>query len=206
MILHNVLQGSPEWKACRVGIPTASEFKRLVTSTGKPSESLALYAGELAAELFAGKSLDQFDGNTWMDRGKEMEAEAVRLYEFTNDVEAQRVGFITNDAGTAGCSPDALIGDDGGLEIKCLKSERHVEAVHYYKKHAKTPSAYVLQVQGSLMITGRAFWDLMFHHPDMPPLVIRNTPDPAIHAALAQGIAAVIAARDEQLRSLRGEA
>ncbi len=206
MIIHDVLQGSPEWKAARLGIPTASEFKRLVTSTGKPSESLALYAGELAAELFAGKSLEQFDGNTWMDRGKEMEAEAVSLYEFTNDITVQRVGFITNDAGTAGCSPDALVGEDGGLEAKCCKAERHVEVVHYHKKHGRAPSQYVLQVQGSLFITGRKWWDLIFYSPELPPLIIRNTPDMAIHAALAAGIATVIASRDDQLASLRGAA
>ena len=206
MIVHDVLQGSPEWLALRIGIPTASEFKRLVTSTGKPSESLALYAGELAAEMFAGKQLEQFNGNVWMDRGKDMEAEAVNLYAFTTDADVQRVGFITNDAVTAGCSPDALVNQDGGLEIKCLKAERHVEATHYHKKHGRAPSQYILQVQGSLLITGRAWWDLCFYSPELPPLIIRHTPDPALHAALAAGIAAVIAERDAQLASLRGAA
>lgn len=203
MIIHDVIQGTPEWVQCRLGIPTASSFSRLVTSTYKPSSSLTGYAGELAAEMFAGMPLEGFDGNVWMNRGKEMEAEACDLYAFTTDANVQKVGFVTLDDGSAGCSPDALVNDDGGLEIKCLKAERHIAAVHYHQKHGRCPTDYVQQVQGSLLITGRAWWDLCFYHPDMPPLVIRHTPDPAMFAALTAGIAAVCRERDDQLASLR---
>lgn len=198
-----VAQGSPDWYLARLGIPTASEFSRLVTSKGAPSSSLEGYARELAAELFAGKTLDAFDGNVWMNRGKDMEIDAKDFYAFAHDATLTPVGFVTTDDGLAGCSPDALVGDDGLLEVKCLKAERHVEAVHYHGKHGKAPSGYVQQTQGQLLITGRKWVDLMFYSPELPPLVIRQTPDPEMHAALRAGIAAVIAERDSQLASLR---
>ena len=210
MKVIDCLQGSPEWKAARVGIPTASEFARLVTNTIKDGEyklstSLPGYAAELAAELFAGKSLKDFDGNTWMDRGKEKEAEAVALYEFTTDATVTRVGFITTDDGLCGCSPDALVGDDGGLEVKCNKAETHVEIVGYHKKHGHAPVKYTQQVQVCLWITGRKHWDQLFYHPDLPPLTVRQVPDPLQHAAFAKAVAAVIAERDQQLATLRSQ-
>lgn len=202
-------QGTPEWKAARVGIPTASEFSKLVTNTKdaegnyKPSSSLQGYAANLAAELFAGKTLDHFDGNTWMDRGKDGEQEAAELYAFTTDRNVQAVGFITNDDGACGCSPDRLVDDDGGLEIKMLKAENHVAMVSYFEKHKRAEPKYTQQVQGALWITGRAWWEQLFWHPDLPPLVIRQTPDLAMFRALDIGVKAVIAERDLQLASLR---
>lgn len=203
MIIHDIPQGSAEWKLLRLGIPTASEFSRLITSKNAPSASLPLYAGELAAELYAGKSLSEFDGNTWMERGKDMEQEAADLYAFTTDRNVQTCGFITMDDGLCGCSPDRLVDDDGLLEIKCQKAERHLESLHYYAKHNKCPPGKVQQTQGQMWVTGRKWSDLMFYHPDLPPLIIRQTPDLAMHAALAEGVKAVIAERDAQLSTLR---
>lgn len=202
MILHDHIQGSESWFAARVGKPTASNFSRLVNSKGERSKSLQGYARELASELYAGKTLNEFHGNAWMERGRELEAEAIALYEFTNDVAVTRVGFCTDDTNRYGCSPDGLVGEDGGLEIKCLKAERHMEAVAYHAKHACAPSGYVQQVQGGLFITGRKWWDLQFYNPELPPLVIRFTPDLAMHAAIAAGIEDCIRERDIVLSAL----
>lgn len=202
-IIHTCEQGTEAWATLRVGVATASNFSRLVTGTGAASKSLAGYARELAAELFAGKSLDAFDGNVWMDRGKEKEAEAIELYEFTNELIVDRVGFITNDENTAGCSPDGLISDNGGLEIKCLKAESHIEVVTYHKKHGKCPPKYLPQVQGSLLITARAWWDQCFYHPDLPPLIVRNLPDLEWHGKLQAAINEAITERDKILAMMR---
>lgn len=208
MITHDCLQGSDAWAQLRAGIPTASEFSRLVTNTLKDGEyklstSLPGYAAELAAEVFAGKPLTSFDGNFWADRGREKEAEAVDLYAFTHDAIITRVGFVTTDDGLCGCSPDALIGDLGGLEVKVPKAETMVEIISYHQKHNAAPAKYTQQPQACMWITGRFFWDQMFYHPDLPPLVVRQTPDPLQHAAFAKAVAAVIAERDSQLDSLR---
>lgn len=203
MNARDVVQGTPEWFAVRYGMPTASQFSRIVTSTGKPSTSLQGYAAELAAELFAGKKLDEFHGNAWMDRGRDMEAEAFEMYAFITDAPVQKATFYELPDRSAGCSPDGLVGDDGLIEIKCLKAERHVAAVQYHAKHGKCPTDYVQQTQGQLWICERKWCDLMFFHPDLPPLVIRQTPDAAMQAALAAGVAEVIRERDAALASMR---
>ena len=208
MILITCTQGSPEWKLVRVGIPTASEFSRLVTNTIKDgtytlSSSLPGYARELAAELFAGKTLDAFDGNTWMERGKDLEREAADYFAFTQDAELQEVGFITNDAGTCGCSPDRLVDGVSGLEIKCLKAESHVELLGYHEKHGCAPPKYTQQVQGALLITGFKSWRQLFYHPDLPPLVITQVPDMVMHASLDKAVTQVLKERDEHLAILR---
>ncbi len=195
MKIIDCIQGSEAWYLARLGVPSASNFKRIVTNTldangtYKMSGSLNGYAAELAAEVFAGKTLDQFDGNFFMNRGKENEAEARALYAFTNDVEVQEVGFVTTDDGLAGCSPDGLMADGGGLEIKMQKAENHLKTVEYFKKHGTAEPKYTQQVQGGLWVTGLAYWAQLFYHPDLPPLVIRQKPDAA--------------ERDAQLASLR---
>lgn len=203
MILHDVEQGSEPWRALRIGKPCASEFSRIVTSTGEVSKSLPGYALTLAGELFAGKALDAWEGNAWTERGKELEAEALQLYEFSHGVTVQRVGCLTDDAETMLCSPDALVDDDGMAEVKCLKAENHIKAVLYWQKHRKSPSDYIQQTQGQLLISGRRWCDLIFHHPDLPPLVIRQTPIPEVQAALTVQIPVLIKERDTVLAALR---
>lgn len=201
-MIHDVEQGSPEWRALRVGRPCASEFSKVVTSNGQPSKSAAGYAITLAAELFAGKSIDAWEGNQWTERGKELEAEAIMFYEFVRDLTVNRVGFVT-DADQYGCSPDGFIGDDGLLEIKSLKAENHVRAILHFQKYGYCSSDYVMQPQGQLMITGRKWVDLLFYHPDLPPLIIRLEAVPDLHAALRAELPKVIAERDRVLEALR---
>lgn len=203
MIVHNIEQRSPEWYELRKGIPTASEFSQLVTPTGRPSKSAITYARFLAAEMFIGRPLDMWTGNAWTDRGREMEGQALSLYEFTHDVETHKVGFITNDDQTAGCSPDALLGDDGMLEIKCLKAEHHIGAIMHQKEHGACPPDYVPQTQGQLLLCERKWCDLVFYHPELPILSIRQTARPEIAAVLAAQIPAVIKERDAVLATLR---
>ncbi len=57
MQAHICEQRSAEWYALRVGIPTASDFSKLITSDGTPSKTLPTYAMTLAAEKFAGKAV-----------------------------------------------------------------------------------------------------------------------------------------------------
>jgi hypothetical protein len=202
MIVHNVEQGTDEWFALRCGIPTGSEFKKLVTSKGEPSKTLSTYAITLANEKYAGKPVDAWEGNGWTERGKELEDEAISLYEFVNDVTVERVGFITLDDGTAGCSPDGMVGDDGMLEVKCLKSETHTKTIMYYQKHGKCPTDYVQQTQGQIMIAEREWCDLIFYHPILPQLTIRRHKDSALQSAIMLGIKDVLAERDTVLAAL----
>ena len=204
MIIHNDLeQGSADWHQVRLGIPTGSKFKELITSTGAPSKSLSGYAASLAGDLYAGKSLDSFEGNQWTDRGTELESEARALYQFDSGNDVVEVGFITPDSGLFGVSPDGLISDDGLVEFKCLKTSNHIAALIYYKKHGKSPTTYIQQVQGQMMVCERQWCDLVFYHPDLPMLVIRNVPDEKIYRALKMQLAEVIKQRDEILKTIQ---
>jgi hypothetical protein len=202
MRLHDVEQRSPAWYALRLGKPTTSEFGSLVTPTGRPSKSIGPYAARLAAELFVGHQIG-WDGSGWTERGRELEDHAVRLYEFARDCAAEKVGFVTDDDDQAGCSPDAFIGADGMMEVKCLKAENHVAAIMHYRETGKCQPDYVPQTQGQLMLTGRAWCDLTFYHPELPLLIVRQTAIPEIAAVLAEQIPAVIAERDRVLATLR---
>ena len=110
-------QGTPEWHAARLGIPTASEFKTLlgIKKDAREKVTRRTYLLKLAGEIITGEPTESYS-NDHMDRGKFMEAEARDLYSFSCDADPQQVGFIRN--GQKGCSPDSLIGDKGMLEIK----------------------------------------------------------------------------------------
>lgn len=202
MKIHDIEQRSPEWYALRAGLPTASEFSKIVTSKGEESKSLGGYARTLAAEKYAGKPVDEFSATAYMERGREMEAQAIAFYEFMKDQTVTPVGFVTDDSRTEGCSPDGMVGDAGLVEIKCLKASNHVETVQYFEKHGRCPTDYVQQTQGQLMICGRAWCDLIFYHPDLPLLVTRQEPDAAFQSALRKGLMQIRAERDRAFAAL----
>jgi len=47
-------QGSEAWLQCRLGVPTASCFGKILTATGKPSSSARAYRRTLVAERVTG--------------------------------------------------------------------------------------------------------------------------------------------------------
>lgn len=169
MQIHNVDQNSDEWLSLRLGIPTASEFGKILTATGKPSTQKTDYMNKLLAEWMTGKPVDSWGGNEHTERGHELEDDARSDYEFMHDVQVTRVGFVTRDDGLVGCSPDGLVGDDGGHEIKCPSGGVHVS----YLLKEEVPTKYIPQVQGSIMVCERDWWDFTSYHPDMESLHVR---------------------------------
>ena len=98
----------------RIGIPTASNFDKIVTMKGEPSKQKQKYLYKLAGEHITGVPEDTYQ-NAVMSRGTEMETEARNLYEVIKDEAVQEIGFCVN--GEVGCSPDGLVGEGGLLEI-----------------------------------------------------------------------------------------
>ncbi len=188
MKIHTVTQGSSAWLALRMGKPTASSFDKILTPTGKVSASQDGYLQSLIAELIMGHPADGFVSSA-MERGKEMEAEAVSFYEFQNDVQTVPVGFITNDEETIGVSPDRLSGDDGLLEIKCPSPQQHVEYLLWNNVH----KAYYPQLQGQLWIAERKWVDICSYHPEMPPAIVRVQRDEEFIAKLSGEVGKFVA-------------
>lgn len=202
MIIHNVEQNSDEWLLLRAGKPTASEFSRLITSTGEPSKSMPAYAEELGGELYSGRQFESWKGNEYTQNGHDTEDEGVSAYELLTGAETEKVGFITDDMAQYGCSPDRLVGDDGLLEMKCLP-KKHIGVLRYWAKNKRMPPDYVQQVQGQLFITGRSWCDLCFYRPELPTLIIRVEPDEKVITGLQSQISACIAERNLVYRFLQ---
>lgn len=184
MIVHEAEQGSPEWFKARAGIPTASCFDKIITGkTLKLSSSAKQYAAFLLAERLLERPLDKFEVKPyWMGRGQELEAEAASTYEFIMGVKTEKAGFITLDDGSAGCSVDRFVGDDGILEIKCPAPWTHAENLM-----DDTPDPdYHQQRQGQLWITGRKWVDFMSFHPELPPAIHRVERDEEFIAKLSE--------------------
>ena len=185
MIIHDVRQGEEVWHRLRLGIPTASKFDQILTpKTLKPAASAEKYMYQLLAEWIIGQPCD-LQSNRFMERGTELEPEARKLYAFQQGVKVQEVGFITTDDGLIGCSPDGLIGDDGGLEIKCPMAPTHVK---YLLNPKQLYEDYKLQVQGALYVTERDWWDIKSYVPGMPSVIHEVKRDPAIIEPLSENL------------------
>jgi len=175
MIESNHVQGSPEWERDRLGVVTASAITRIVTpKTLKLSSQSAGYRAELLSEWALGYVEEGFSGNYWTERGHRYEDEARQAITAITGHPCRSTGFCWQDAAkVAGCSPDALIGDDGGAEIKCPMGRNHLS----YLLAGGVPDEYRLQVQFSLWITGRDWWVFESYHPDLPPHIVTVEPD-----------------------------
>ena len=176
-------QGSQEWLAARLGVPSASQFSKIVTGKGGKSTQLEAYINQLVAEELTGETTLVYV-NEHMKRGTELEPDARELYEALTGQSVEEVGFCLHDTVNAGCSPDGLVGEEGGLEIKCAAPATHVEWV----KAGALPAKHLQQIMGCLWITGRKWWDFMSYHPTMKPLIVRVERDEEYIAVLAEHV------------------
>jgi hypothetical protein len=183
MRASDCIQGSEDWLESRLGRPTASNFGKLITPTGKPSTSAQGYIDELIAQRITGE-IPEFFKSEAMQRGNDLEPAAKALYEFTHDVEVLEVGLCLHDQYECGASPDGLVGLDGGLEIKCPLPHTHVS----YLRGGCIPAKYIPQVQGCLWITEREWWDFMSYHPSMEDLIVRVHRDEAYIKKMADAV------------------
>lgn len=156
-------QGSPEWLLEKCGYASASSFSDILAKGEGKSRST--YLRRIVVERLTGKPTETYS-NQHMARGKEQEVFARAGYEMRNGVMVHEVGFIKHDDPTflAGCSPDGLVGENGGTEIKSV-----IPTVQYETILAGGyPSAHKAQIQGNLWILKREWWDFVSYSPDMP--------------------------------------
>ena len=163
-------QGTPEWLAARMGIPTASQFSTVMASGrgGKESETRRKYMYDLVGEIITGEPTPNFS-NSYTERGHVQEPDARNWYAFVEDVEPRQVGFIRNDRLNAGCSPDALIGETGMLEIKTRLARLQLELLF----DGKLPSEHKAQCQGNLWVAEREWIDFVSYCPKIQPFKTR---------------------------------
>lgn len=187
MKIYECEQGSDEWNDLHMGRPSASQFHRILTpAKAQLAEGRWTYAYELVVERLLKETKHSTTGLYWPERGKLLEMDAVRHYEFVHSCRTTKVGFITPDHGLWGCSPDRIMVDEiGTLELKCPAPDTHIE---YFDRGPG--NNYRCQVQGTMMITGFPWADFMSYHPQLPDALYRFERDDAfidkLHAALSQ--------------------
>ena len=155
MIYYDIPQNTDEWLRLRMGRFTASTFKDIMGKDTAAGYTNAIY--KVAFERISNELPENFT-NEWMERGKELEPQARLWYEL-NHTDTSNGGFFCDD--WTGASPDALVGEDGLLEIKCPKYSTHIQ----YLLDGALPSTYKWQVQGQLYVTDRKWCDFMSYHP-----------------------------------------
>ena len=186
MIKHLFEQYSEAWYQIRLGRVTATHFKDLMSA--KDTLGYQSLIANIAAEIITEEIENQETyTNAAMEHGTETEPIARQLYEEIYNVKIEQVGFVTPDEDNEfyswiGVSPDGLIGDDGGLEIKCPLRKTHLS----YIEANKMPTTYLHQVQSTLFVTGRKWWDFMSYCDNMKPFIIRVYPDVELHLKYQQ--------------------
>jgi hypothetical protein len=199
-IIHNEYQqGSQQWLDARAGLPTASEFKNLVTPKFKikTGEAPETYLNHKLAEYWLGGCLPSWKP-AQLEQGQILETEGRSWVAVELGIQIDRVGLVTRADGRVACSPDGLIGEDSGVEIKCPEAHTHVG----YLRDGVVPEDYLLQVYGSLYVTGRKSWKFVSYRRHFPLLCLTVERDEAIMDTIGEAVDAFLVNFDEALKAL----
>ena len=173
MIAIDTQQRSEAWYNVRRGLPTCSRFDNILTpAKGEPAKAQDTLISELIAESICPPDSGLIPSyiSPEMEQGMKLEAEARCGYEMEHAVgKVEEVGFAMHDSGLFGGSPDALVGDVGGVEIKCPNASTHVG----YVMDGGLPNAYKCQVHGYMVVTGRNWWDFWSYARHFEPFLLR---------------------------------
>jgi len=154
--IYTMPQGISEWFHVKLGIVSASSFSKvLAKGSGATRKGYML---KLAAEILTGEHRETYS-NADMSRGIEQEPLARAEYEFITGNSVDQIGFAKK--GRIGCSPDGLIGPEGGIEIKCVIPEVQIETV----LSNKIPPAHKAQIQGCMMVLDCLWFDFISYSP-----------------------------------------
>lgn len=203
------LQRTEDWFAERAGRFTGSRFVDAMARNKKTGEPLKAYKDliwQVVVERMTGKPVDGPTGYA-LQWGTDVEPFAKEAYELeTGDVVTES-GFIVHPAyDYIGCSPDGLIGTDGGIEIKCPKSS----VVHLERFVSGVPDEYLPQIFGCMWVTGRKWWRFVSFDPRMPEshrmLIITVERDNDYIAKLAGAVVQANEDANELMRQLIKEA
>lgn len=178
-------QRTPGWHAQRKGRITASMVGAILGHSPWMNRNDAMRS--MVRAWHGAES--EFTGNVATQYGQFHEPHALADYIAQTGNSVEQVGFITRDdwegasvtrEDWAGCSPDGLIGLTGGLEIKCPYKFRHAKPDDMPRPEFAflvDQPQYVDQVQFSLWVCERAFWDFWQWAPDLTPTLERVKPD-----------------------------
>lgn len=176
MKIHNVPQGSDEWLEVRRGKFTASQAVKIITPTGKKSTSYRGELGRIIAEHLQLQEPENTLVTEWMDRGTEMEDEARAWLEVMTGETVDLMGFVEDESGLLGASPDGVIINDAGItpvEIKCPKPGTHIQ----WLLDGVLPSTHRAQVHMQMVLLEASQAVFMSYHPELEPLLVHVDAD-----------------------------
>lgn len=161
-------QGSAQWLQERVGRLTASRVSEAMSKfkdkKKKDTEETAerrVYRIDLVTERLTRRTTENFN-TPEMQWGRDHEDDARIAYELYSGVMVERIGFILHPSvDFIGASPDGLVGYEGGLEIKCPKSETHVR----WMLEGVVPEEHIPQIDCNLLCSERLWWDFVSYDP-----------------------------------------
>ena len=203
-VIHDdLIQGSDEWLAARLGLITASEMKHLLTVKSlkaSDNDKTRQHVYELLFQRLTGFVEPQYVSDAML-RGQADEIYARAAYE-EHHAPVVETGFITNSKWgfTLGYSPDGLVGDDGLIEIKSRAGKYQVQTI----ADNEVPEEYVLQLQTGLLVSERKWIDFISYSGGLPMFVKRVEPDPLIQGAIIAACTAFeakLAAREQDYRA-----
>ncbi len=202
---HEVEQNTRAWDELRIGIPTASQFGRIVTAERLDySKGAENYAAELIAERMLGVKLDwggnRRDGGreVFTEHGTIMEHEARHWYSMWRDEDVRLIGFVSIMDGEVGGSLDGLVDSNGCVEIKCRGAKAHMRSLL-----GLDPIASRLQTQGYLWLAGREWIDVVAYNDRLPKKIERQYRDEIVIDAIQAHVTRFLNERDEAAERLR---
>lgn len=185
---YDVIQGTTAWTDIRLGVVTASNINMLITPKGKlaSGDKVRDYAYKLVGERATWRVDYEFQGFD-MERGHIEEDIARNIYSDSYE-EVRLCGFVENTLHgfKIGASPDGLVGEDGGIEIKSRKTKFQIETV----AEDIIDDKYINQIQCCLLVTGRKWWDFVQYSNGLPLYVKRILPDPERQALIIEAVTA----------------
>lgn len=188
-------QGSEQWEQIRAGRFTSSEIWKVMQFGYRPMTDIELKArpktgkgsgtkrvidktkmGEKGISYITQKVAEVLTGQPKPSAyayplvyGKETEPEAVEYFQTKTGLECEEVGFQPW-GDHAGGSPDRLIGESEGLEIKCpFQSENQIGYLmltDWYDLKANYPE-YYWQCVSLMLFTDRKRWHFCTYDPRM---------------------------------------
>lgn len=198
IIIDDIAQQSPEWYQLKASVFSSSEFKKIITSKGKPSTSRFDLAYKLAGEKITGMKEETYQSFD-MKLGIARESEARRTYEFITGKPVRQVAFVFKDDKRAvGCSPDGLL-PDSGLEIKCPNLANHSKQLI----EGKLPDDKFCQIHGSMWVCGVATWTFFSYYPGLPAFILEVKRDYSFTSALEIEMKSFLEELEETYNKLR---
>lgn len=195
-------QRTSEWFENRLGKATASRFKDALMDP--KYAGYRNYRAQIVAERLTGVRQETYE-SAEMRWGTETEPLAIKYYEKITGNKVNEVGFVPIEGIAAGASPDGLIDEDGGLEVKCPNTATHIDTL----LTKEVPNQYKWQIHGGMLATGRKWWDFVSFDPRLPlkqrTVIIRVHRDEQLIQKLQRGLERFLADVDlleNKLRSL----